>query len=424
MKANIIRRTIVAIVMLLLPIVVWGQGTGIITLYGHVSDRSTSEPLFYASVNLSGTNVTNVTNLDGVFSLKIPETTSPDAELTISHLGYQTSMFKVSDFEGHTFSDPLNISLVEVSFLLDPVTIRSVEADDLVRSAFYKIKDNYPTSRVGMTAFYREMIRKGTAKYLALNEAVIDIDKSAYVGYSSDRVGIYKGRGCTNYDSSDTLFVKFQGGILTALELDQVKHPFAGVEMEELMATYHFAMDGETTYDGRTFYKVLFKPNDNVKEILFKGILYIDMESLAIGRVEMEMDLAGREEEAARIFVVRSPAHTRFYANKAQYLVSYKNLDGLWYYDYCRADLSFATRKKNSPFRRSFSVTEEMAVTDHKESNIAIELANRVRFKDVLSDKVADFADENFWEDYNIIEPDESIEAIIKRMARKLGRHK
>jgi hypothetical protein len=421
MITDIIRRIAVAFAVLLPVMSLWGQNTGFITLYGHVCDSRTSESLFYASVNLSGTNVNNVSNLDGFFSLKIPESTSPDTNVAISHLGYHTGTVKVSAFVGHTSSNPLQIPLVEASILLDPVTVRSADADELVRLAFYKVRDNYPTTRVGMTAFYREMIRKGTAKYPVLNEAVIDIDKAPYVGYSPDRVGIYKGRGCTNYDSSDTLFIKFQGGILTALEIDQAKNPFAGVNLDELLTTYHFDMEGEEAYDGRTFYRVSFRPNDNVEEILFKGSIYIDVESLAIGRVEMEMDLEGREEEAARIFVIKRPRNVRFFTNHARYVVNYKCFDGKWYYDYCRVDLSFTTRKRNSLFRKTFTITEEMAVTDHKVGNIAIEQVNRVRFKDVLSDKVADFTDENFWADYNIIEPDQSIEVIINRMVRKLS---
>lgn len=422
MAGSIVRHAAAALASLLLCFITRGQETGFTTLYGHVSDIATSEDLFFASVNLSGTSISNVSNSDGHFSLKIPDSTPQDAEVLVSHLGYKTGAVKVSEFGGSTSVAPLEIRLTPEAIRLDPATVRSIDAAILFRSAFYKIRDNYPTSRTGMTAFYREMIRKGTAKYLVLNEAVIDIDKAAYTGFSPDRVGIYKGRGSTNYDTSDTLFVKLQGGITTALDLDQVRNPFAGVGLDEAMDVYDFSMDGVATYDGHSFYCVDFKPKPGVEDILMKGKVYIEVESLAVGRVEMAMDLAGREEEAARIFVVKRPQNTRFYANKAEYVVSYKCFDGLWYYDYCRADLNFTTRRRSSLFRNSFSVTEEMAVTDHKDGGIAIEPSSRVKFKDILSDKVSDFADENFWEDYNIIEPDQSIDAIIKRIVRKLDR--
>lgn len=411
-------------VMLLMCMTAWGQNAGFITLYGHVSDVETSESLDYASVNLSGTSVNIVSNSDGFFSLKIPVGTSVNTDVLVSFLGYRTGTVKVSDFDGYTSDKPLEIRLTPTSILLDPVTVRSNDPVDLVKSALYKIKDNYPTDNVGMTAFYREMIRKGTTKYLALNEAVIDIDKSSYTGFASDKVAIYKGRGSVNYDSSDTIFVKFQGGITTALQLDQARYPFAGVTPDEVFEDYDFFMSGVESYDGYTFYKVGFRPSGKAEIILFKGYIFIEVENLAIGRIEMEMDLTGREEEAAGIFIRKSPQNLRSYANSAKYVISYKCFDGKWYYDYCRADLSFTTRRRNSLFRNTFNVTEEMAVTDHKETAIAIEKANRIKFKDVLSDKVADFADDNFWEDYNIIEPDQSIDAIVRKIVRQLGRRK
>ena len=112
----------------------------------------------------------------------------------------------------------------------------------------------------------------------------------------------------------------------------------------------------------------------------------------------------------------------RFFMNKAEYVISYRCIDDKWYYDYCRADLNFTARKQRSLFRNSFSITEEMAVTDHREGGIAIASADRVKFSDVLSEQVSAFTDDNFWEDYNIIEPDQSIDVIIRRIIRQLNR--
>jgi hypothetical protein len=39
---------------------------------------------------------------------------------------------------------------------------------------------------------------------------------------------------------------------------------------------------------------------------------------------------------------------------------------------------------------------------------------------DFFTEEVAAFADPDFWGDYNVIEPDQSIEAAIKRLSRKL----
>ncbi|MBR5055263.1 MAG: carboxypeptidase-like regulatory domain-containing protein [Bacteroidales bacterium] len=417
-----IKTIVAAVAAIFLTLAAYGQETGVITLHGHVLDSSNSESLFFSSVSLSGSTISNVSNADGIFSLKIPENTPADARITISHLGFLTRTLTVGDFAGSTQEHPLVITLAPMTIELDPARVRAMDGQSIFRAAFYKIRDNYPNERVGMTAFYREMIRKGTAKYLVLNEAVIDIDKAPYIGLSADRVGIYKGRGSLNYDSSDTLLVKLQGGISTALNIDMVKNPFVGLSLDEMMTMYIFDLTGTAMYDGRSFYAISFKPINPEDGILFKGTVYIETESLAIGRVEFSLDFEGRAEEAARIFIVKRSQGMRFTVNRADYVVSYRCVDDKWYYDYCRVDLGLNARKQRSLFRSNFSITAEMAVTDHKEGGIAIDPADRVKFKDILSDQVSAFADDNFWEDYNIIEPDQSIDVVIRRIVRQLNR--
>ena len=135
-----------------------GQETGVTTLHGHVLDSSNSESLFFTSVSLSGSTISNVSNADGVFSLKIPENTPADAKITISHLGFMTRSLTVGDFAGSTQEKPLVIQLVPMTIELDPARVRAMDGQAIFRAAFLKVRDNYPTDRVGMTAFYRESI--------------------------------------------------------------------------------------------------------------------------------------------------------------------------------------------------------------------------------------------------------------------------
>ncbi|MCK7532195.1 MAG: hypothetical protein MZV63_14795 [Marinilabiliales bacterium] len=44
----------------------------------------------------------------------------------------------------------------------------------------------------------------------------------------------------------------------------------------------------------------------------------------------------------------------------------------------------------------------------------------RLRYSDVFSEKVNAFADPEFWGEYNVIEPDQSIESAIRKLSRKL----
>jgi hypothetical protein len=62
-----------------------------------------------------------------------------------------------------------------------------------------------------------------------------------------------------------------------------------------------------------------------------------------------------------------------------------------------------------------------VAITDRHEDNI-VKFANQETFKAnmVFADKVQNFSDPNFWGEYNIIQPEESIEMAIKKLAKSL----
>ena len=65
-------------------------------------------------------------------------------------------------------------------------------------------------------------------------------------------------------------------------------------------------------------------------------------------------------------------------------------------------------------------ISAEMAVTDYKPGKFDIEKENKLKFMDVLSEKFESFTDADFWGNYNIIEPDQSIDKIIGKIVKQL----
>ena len=120
--------------------------------------------------------------------------------------------------------------------------------------------------------------------------------------------------------------------------------------------------------------------------------------------------------------VVKRPPDTRFYITKADYAVNYKRFGDTWHYDYSLMRINLSSRKGKSFFRNNYVITGEMAVTAHNEAPARIGADERLRFKDFLSEKVGDFREDDFWGDYNVIEPDKSIDAVIRRIIRRLER--
>lgn len=391
-------------------------------VYGKITDSSDGHSLAFASVTHVVSGVSNVSNSEGFFSLKLPMEVLPEDEIRVSFLGYVTATLSVEDFSESSPDKPHGIRLPPVSFTLDPAVIRSIDPLDLFNEAYDKVKDNYPSVTTGMTAFYREIIRRQSGRYLALSEAVLDINKAFYTSFQSDRARIFKGRASTDYRAADSILIRFRGGVVAALDMDNVKNPFAGVWLREVERHYRFAMGEPVLRDGLFFYVITFTQIDGSEEILYSGRLYIESESLAIGRIELSLNVKGREEKAAGIMVVKRPPDTRFYVTKADYAVNYKRFGDTWHYDYSLMRINLSSRKGKSLFRNNYVITGEMAVTAHNEAPARIGADERLRFKDFLSEKVGDFRDDDFWGDYNVIEPDKSIDAVIRRIIRRLER--
>lgn len=391
-------------------------------VYGKITDSSDGHSLAFASVTHVVSGVSNVSNSEGFFSLKLPMDVLPEDEIRVSFLGYVTATLSVEDFSGSYPDKPYGIQLPPVSFTLDPAVIRSIDPLDLFNEAYDKVKDNYPSVTTGMTAFYREIIRRQSGRYLTLSEAVIDINKASYTSFQNDRARIFKGRASTDYRAADSILIRFRGGVVAALDMDNVKNPFAGVWLREVERHYRFAMGEPVLRDGLFFYVITFSQIEGPEEILYSGRLYIESESLAIGRIELSLNVKGREEKAAGIMVVKRPPDTRFYVTKADYAVNYKRFGDTWHYDYSLMRINLSSRKGKSLFRNNYVITGEMAVTAHNEAPARIGADERLRFKDFLSEKVGDFRDDDFWGDYNVIEPDKSTDAVIRRMIRRLER--
>ncbi len=387
------------------------------TITGRVMDSNSGTPLQYASVLLKNSTLSTVTNSDGKFTFKVPVAHFGDS-LMVSYLGYKNITVAVSDFNPKRDKR----IVLQPSFLdIRGITVRTDDAKDLFYSAFSSKSRrlNYLNHTAGMNGFYRETIKKGN-KYLSLTEAVVDISKQSYTSLAADNVSIYKGRTNTNRNATDTLFLQLQGGPVTSLNLDIVKDPFVGTDLLTASDYYHFTMGPMMFMDDMNIYTIDFNQVPGSDEILFRGRIYVESQTLAIVRIEFEMNLHERKD-AWKQFVRKKPDNVQIRVDWAKYQVNYKNYSDKWYLDYVRVDLRFNAKYQGKWLKNKYDIITELAITDIDSKEAAkIPYSSRLRMKDILQKKVADFKDESFWEDYNIIQPDEKIENIINKIIRQL----
>ncbi|MEN8202934.1 MAG: carboxypeptidase-like regulatory domain-containing protein [Bacteroidota bacterium] len=382
--------------------------------YGRVVDATSGRTLPFATIEAVGSNTATVTNIDGEFTLKIARD-SDISEIKISYIGFQNKIIPLEKFKDKRYlAIGLNISSVH----LKEITIRPEDALRLIMDALAGIRDNYSSDPMMMRGFYRETIQRGR-NYVSISEAVIDIFKGAYSNdFQIDQVKLFKGRKSADVEKMDTVLFKVQGGPNTTILLDVVKNPYILLS-EEYFEIYNFHLTDVISIDDRLHYVVSFSQRAFVEDPFYIGKLYIDMDKLAITEAEFELDVSNKEE-AARLFIQRKPMGMSIIPERAVYRAKYTIVDDRWYFSYARAEVKFKVNWKKKLFNTTYTTMSELAITDRTYEGIE-KFASKERFKsnDVMNEKVFIFFDQGFWEGYNVIEPDQSIESAIRRLNRK-----
>ena len=398
------------IILMCIPLATLAQQ---VVIGGVVLDDKTGKGLKQVSVSAGRLSV--VTNEDGVFSLKRPQIPQ---SITVSHLGYKTR--RVNVVEGQT--ENLTVRLAPTVIQLREVVITNENPRELVDVAISKIPDNYSRNPELLKGFYRETAMK-RRHYIYVAEGVEDMYKTSYTRQvGRDRVSIVKGRRLISQKESDTLGVKVMGGPVQAVLLDIVKNREILFNKEELDA-YQFRMGDPEYINDREQYVVLMEPKMLMPYALYHAKLYIDRERLAFTRIELDLDMRDKDK-ATRTMLVKKPFGVKFRPRELSCVVDYRYEDGVTRLSYLRNIFRFNCDWKKRLFSTSFTATCEMAVTDITSDGVQ-PIANRSSFdsRDAYYDKVEYFMDPEYWSNYNIIEPSESLDKAIHRLVSKYRRN-
>ncbi|MFO7997926.1 MAG: carboxypeptidase-like regulatory domain-containing protein [Bacteroidales bacterium] len=390
--------------------------TSFYTINGIVKDARTNNTIAFASVYVPGTSIGTVTNLNGIFTLKVEKSLQAD-EFAISHLGYRVSSFPIE----LNLTHGTEFFLEPHSMVLPEVVVRPTDARSVVERAIDMIAQNYPEVPQRLTAFYREAIKQ-RRDYISISEAVVEVYQTPYTSSAfTDRTRIIQGRKSGDVKKADTLAVKLQGGPHVAMLLDIVKNPDVLISRESL-PYYDYEFLDVVQIDDALNYVIGFKPRVVLPYPLYHGKLYISVETMAFTMAEFSLDLSDRSK-AAQSLVVRKPLRLRVNPIATNYLITYKEDGGKYYLNYVRSELEFFADWRRRIFRTSYTVMSEMAITKREtEDVVRFPARDSFRPSTILADMVPVYFEDEFWGAYNYIEPEESIESAIQKLNRRIER--
>ena len=409
-----IKRSLILTMILLCGLYTMAQDA-VWTFSGKVVDAKTRKALSYVSV--TERNIGTVTNAEGEFTLKLKA--EPTA-VTFSCLGYRTQRLTAAECKALE-AEKKAVQMQASSVVLSEIVVKGVDNPrQLVERAIDKIDDNYPRVPSLLRGFYRETTQKRN-RFISVSEGVVDVYKSPYYRLDwRDGVAILKGRRLLSQRKGDTLAVKLQGGPVLPVHLDVVKERDILLNYDELN-NYHFTYKGVKQTGDRTAFVIEVKPALIMDYPLYKGKLYIDQETLAFTKIELELDMSD-EEKVTQAILRKKPVGLRFTPHEMSISIDYRTDDGLTRINYIRNVIRFRCDWKRKLFKSNFTVVSEMVVTDRTEGEDVKPIKVRDTFnrRDNFYDKVIYFEDPDFWGDENIIEPTEDLLEGIEKIKQKL----
>ena len=378
---------------------------------GVIVNAKTQKSLEYASISVTNSNIATISNLEGVFLVKVPNSLKGE-NVVISYLGYQNKIIPLDMFSSAEYKVEMQESFEKLP------DVNLVEANPLsvIRKVIEKRKMNSYNESTIVKAFYRESIKKRRT-YASLSEAVVDIYKQPR-GTKSDYVMLEKARKSTDYRKIDTLVIKLQGGPYNNMSMDMIRNEelFFSADMFDI---YRFSFDKMMNLDERNVYVIDFVQRPSMVEPFYKGKLYVDMDTYALVKAVFSLNLENLAK-AKKFFVKKKPNNADVIPMDTKYIVDYKETDGKWHFSYSRIELAFKIKWDKKLFNSIYNVAIEMAITDWKDNTQGESIKNRDRMRRsvILTDQTTGFTDPEFWGELNVIEPDKSIDNAIKKIQK------
>lgn len=407
-------RTCLLLFMLFsLTVAATAQDIPLIEIAGKVRNEKNNKPLANANITLEGTNIATVTNSDGYFLLKIPSGLNAEF-LKVDLIGFQTDHVALSE----RGEENLSIFLSPTGKVLEEVVVLGGDPREIIATALRKIPRNYSDKDNLFQGFYRETVQKGN-RYISISEAIVDVLKKPYDERTTrgEQVSIHRGRSLMSPRSSDTLAVKLMGGPFMPIALDVVKngdHLFTEDELDY----FEFKMLPAAMIDNRVNYAISFRPKVRLSYPLHNGTFYIDSETLAISRVEFELDMKDKSK-VTRSILQKKPSGLHFKPLEVSGTVTYKTVDGKSYINYISSRMRFKCDWKKRLFSSAYTSMAEMVMVDREEPEGKIKkLPDAFGQRKIFSDVLDNYTEEDFWKDYNIIEPSESLEKAAGKLKK------
>jgi hypothetical protein len=385
-----------------------------ILISGRVTDAESAEPLPYATVGISHRGRGTVTNLNGDFILRLDNQYIDDT-LSVSYVGYVNRLIPVRSLPGNI----LTISMERDYIPIPEIIIRAQDPHLIIRKILSSVASNYGTTPALLTGFYREGVyrRKEPQIY---SEAVVQIYKSPYArSLQNDQIKVLRSRKIENLEVKDTLAVRLKAGLSATLTLDVMKNMFDFLDPASFNY-YDYHLTDIVTIDDQSAFVISFRQREDITEPLMEGDIYINVDNYALVLADFEINPLFIDQTATS-YISRLPRAYSMRPEYVRYRTRYRNVNGRYYLSHVRGDLGFLARGRKRIFNSRFNIFFELAVTDHRTTDVARFDHDEVApAYSVFSNTITGY-DAGFWKGFDFLKPEDDLVEALKNLEIRLG---
>ncbi|HPS14158.1 MAG TPA: carboxypeptidase-like regulatory domain-containing protein, partial [Prolixibacteraceae bacterium] len=328
-----------------------------ITINGSITDEKNEEPIPFCNIAIVGKAIGTMSNSEGNFSIKIPVKYECDT-LRFSCLG-----FTAYDLPIKMATDSvLNVRLGKTVYHLKTIDVVHYFPPFVLQNFFENLQNNYNNKYAFFTTYYREIIKEN-AKYTDVSEAVLNVLKAPSDNeFNDDLVKFIKGRKSNDVQPFDDIRFKLKGGPYYITKLDIIKNKESFIN-PEFIQLYTYEFERKTLIDGRETAVISFTPISNLRDMLYEGLLYFDIETWAISRVEFRYTKQGLKD-ARQMMIEKEPKGCKAIPEELSYQVQYKLIGRWWYLYSARSTMQIKILDKEKRQRTHFNSIAEMLTTN------------------------------------------------------------
>jgi hypothetical protein len=268
-----------------------------------------------------------------------------------------------------------------------------------------------------MITFYRETITRDD-QYIGVWEAIMEVLKSSYTKGADDKVRFLKGRKSNFNKTFKDISLKIQGGPWYITSLDIVKNleTFLNPEFENL---YRYRFEPPINYNGRVTWVIRFSRKDDIDFPCYYGKILIDADTYALVSAEFGLDKKSLKLNG-ETFIKKEPRGFTTRPEGANYTVNYRIVGGRWQFYSARTDVIFKVKQNKESFKTEYRSISDILVTQQYTFPRKARFGPDGLFRadDIFADKIGSF-DPEFWENYNVIKPDEDLSKALREIVVK-----